>query len=46
MDNEQLKKYYNQASTALPYSRMPTSTLSHVIGVKEHVILGKEMKGL
>ena len=46
MDNKQLQKYYNQAFIGLLYSRMPTSTLSHVIGVKEHVILGKEMKGL
>ena len=46
MDNEQLQKYYSQSSTVLLYSRMPTSTLSHVIGVKEHVILGKETKCL
>ena len=46
MDNEQLQKYYSQASTGLLYSRMPTSMLSHVIGVKEHVIFGKETKGL
>ena len=46
MDNEQFQKYYSQASTGLLYSRMPTSTLSHVIDVKEHVILGKETKGL
>ena len=40
------EKYYSQASTGLLYSRMPTSMLSHVIGVKEHVILRKETKGL
>ena len=46
MDNEQLQKYYIQASTSLLYSRMSTSTLSHVIDVKEHVILGNDTKGL
>ena len=46
MDNEQLQKYYSRASTGLFYSRMPTCMLSHEIGVKEQVILGKETKCL